>query len=826
MSSEETASSDSEDWDDDSKDESLATQSLMGRMKSTAGGSVGGKAPRKQLATKAARQSAPATGGVMESQDLLGLDGSDIEGLDFLDEPLDLFATADMDDLTLITAVDVESVAATVEDSWTRTGGRAPRKQLATLAALKGAALPSAGDREVADSLEESLESAAAAEEELEEEEESDDDMGYGLIDDDWTSSSSIVKESKKEEKLTVPALKKKIAFDVLEGKSSPLGLQAGIKAGKHGRAKAMEQSSPSYSSTSPSYSPTSPSDLSDRAKRRPVVQRSLAASEEMKTRALDRIGARRREMELEKALRSDPPSAADELEFVVGDSLPSPRAASASSGRHSGGALNLKKRSEKRDEAASAGFGSGGGGEAVYGAFAARNVERRSSSPLRCHAERERIVAPPPPPSFGAAAPMAMPAFGVPAQPPGTVSMFGSPVPSSGKVASFATSAAVRGEWSASAGSGFSFGSQQQPPQLVPTQQTVVQQQLGSVTGTTVPLPQQQQMGLRSLGGASFAASAAAASSGFSFGGLQQPSSSTSLFGAAKPSTSFGFGFGSTGGTPSTDQGAVFGAQAARPASFGAPPPPDGGTNLFGSPTLAVLGKIPETDAPTFEGRQEESMPVLQPPDLPPPPPPAAPLMQAQQMQAGLFSAYSPPPGASIFGRPSAPPPPPPRPTQIATPSPQLRGTQASFVPQPGGKGRPPSFGEPVATRGAAPQPPMPLPPKSVSAAFKMPSAARPAMSPRVKEKEEEEGKIHGGTTFPSVREIVKEKDARSLSMKSSKKKKKSQVIKKFEKESTPVSWRRAGSPVSPPSAEPMEDYMHYADEGENLVSSHISYV
>eukprot|EP01083_Nonionella_stella_P314904 1136000_1 len=39
-------------------------QVIMARTKQTARKSTGGKAPRKQLATKAARKSAPATGGV------------------------------------------------------------------------------------------------------------------------------------------------------------------------------------------------------------------------------------------------------------------------------------------------------------------------------------------------------------------------------------------------------------------------------------------------------------------------------------------------------------------------------------------------------------------------------------------------------------------------------------------------------------------------------------------------------------------------------------------------------------------------------------------
>ena len=42
----------------------LFLQIKMARTKQTARKSTGGKAPRKQLATKAARKSAPATGGV------------------------------------------------------------------------------------------------------------------------------------------------------------------------------------------------------------------------------------------------------------------------------------------------------------------------------------------------------------------------------------------------------------------------------------------------------------------------------------------------------------------------------------------------------------------------------------------------------------------------------------------------------------------------------------------------------------------------------------------------------------------------------------------
>ena len=42
----------------------------MARTKQTARKSTGGKAPRKQLATKAARKSAPATGGVKKPKDI------------------------------------------------------------------------------------------------------------------------------------------------------------------------------------------------------------------------------------------------------------------------------------------------------------------------------------------------------------------------------------------------------------------------------------------------------------------------------------------------------------------------------------------------------------------------------------------------------------------------------------------------------------------------------------------------------------------------------------------------------------------------------------
>merc|ERR1711991_690493 len=49
----------------------LLERPSMARTKQTARKSTGGKAPRKQLATKAARKSAPATGGIKKLQTCL-----------------------------------------------------------------------------------------------------------------------------------------------------------------------------------------------------------------------------------------------------------------------------------------------------------------------------------------------------------------------------------------------------------------------------------------------------------------------------------------------------------------------------------------------------------------------------------------------------------------------------------------------------------------------------------------------------------------------------------------------------------------------------------
>ncbi|KAF3557816.1 hypothetical protein F2Q69_00015671 [Brassica cretica] len=124
----------------------------MARTKQTARKSTGGKAPRKQLATKAARKSAPATGGVkkphrfrpgtvalreirkyQKSTELL------IRKLPFqrlVREIAQDFKT----DLRLfeVTLFDFE-MARTKQTARKSTGGKAPRKQLATKAARKSA---------------------------------------------------------------------------------------------------------------------------------------------------------------------------------------------------------------------------------------------------------------------------------------------------------------------------------------------------------------------------------------------------------------------------------------------------------------------------------------------------------------------------------------------------------------------------------------------------------------------------------------------------------------------------------------------------------------
>ena len=59
----------------------------MARTKQTARKSTGGKAPRKQLATKAARKSAPATGGVKKphrSGSALGTSTQGVVGVHYL----------------------------------------------------------------------------------------------------------------------------------------------------------------------------------------------------------------------------------------------------------------------------------------------------------------------------------------------------------------------------------------------------------------------------------------------------------------------------------------------------------------------------------------------------------------------------------------------------------------------------------------------------------------------------------------------------------------------------------------------------------------------
>ncbi|KAI7845418.1 hypothetical protein COHA_000971 [Chlorella ohadii] len=90
----------------------------MARTKQTARKSTGGKAPRKQLATKAARKSAPATGGAA----------------DHCSHPTHHPTTPNSNPLNPQPAM-----ARTKQTARKSTGGKAPRKQLATKAARKSA---------------------------------------------------------------------------------------------------------------------------------------------------------------------------------------------------------------------------------------------------------------------------------------------------------------------------------------------------------------------------------------------------------------------------------------------------------------------------------------------------------------------------------------------------------------------------------------------------------------------------------------------------------------------------------------------------------------
>ncbi|KAI3854101.1 hypothetical protein MKW92_052362 [Papaver armeniacum] len=117
----------------------------MARTKQTARKSTGGKAPRKQLATKAARKSAPATGGVKKPHryrpgTLL------IRKLPFqrlVREIAQDFKTDLRFQSSAVMALQEASEAYLVglfEDTNLKsTGGKAPRKQLATKAARKSA---------------------------------------------------------------------------------------------------------------------------------------------------------------------------------------------------------------------------------------------------------------------------------------------------------------------------------------------------------------------------------------------------------------------------------------------------------------------------------------------------------------------------------------------------------------------------------------------------------------------------------------------------------------------------------------------------------------
>ncbi|KVH90827.1 Histone-fold, partial [Cynara cardunculus var. scolymus] len=96
----------------------------MARTKQTARKSTGGKAPRKQLATKAARKSAPATGGVKKPHRFR-------PGTVALREIRKYQKSTEL----LIRKLPFQRL----QTARKSTGGKAPRKQLATKAARKSA---------------------------------------------------------------------------------------------------------------------------------------------------------------------------------------------------------------------------------------------------------------------------------------------------------------------------------------------------------------------------------------------------------------------------------------------------------------------------------------------------------------------------------------------------------------------------------------------------------------------------------------------------------------------------------------------------------------
>ncbi|VAH21879.1 unnamed protein product [Triticum turgidum subsp. durum] len=96
----------------------------MARTKQTARKSTGGKAPRKQLATKAARKSAPATGGVKKPHRF---------------RPGTVALRELLKHQNLLPPAHRHSMARTKQTARKSTGGKAPRKQLATKAARKSA---------------------------------------------------------------------------------------------------------------------------------------------------------------------------------------------------------------------------------------------------------------------------------------------------------------------------------------------------------------------------------------------------------------------------------------------------------------------------------------------------------------------------------------------------------------------------------------------------------------------------------------------------------------------------------------------------------------
>ncbi|PWA81313.1 histone H3 [Artemisia annua] len=110
----------------------------MARTKQTARKSTGGKAPRKQLATKAARKSAPTTGGVKKPHRYRPGTVALREIRKYQKSTELLIRKLPFQRLVREIAQDFK-MARTKQTARKSTGGKAPRKQLATKAARKSA---------------------------------------------------------------------------------------------------------------------------------------------------------------------------------------------------------------------------------------------------------------------------------------------------------------------------------------------------------------------------------------------------------------------------------------------------------------------------------------------------------------------------------------------------------------------------------------------------------------------------------------------------------------------------------------------------------------